>query len=146
LNFKKHWDERISKRRRYIANEIRYLIVAKEFIENELKGRWNSKMDTEAFKKFVYFPIKRKEKESQKEEQKKSGSNIFKLPPNVLLELLKNSENFTKEELYRFIKLLAETDLKTKTVGVPPVHLLEKALMDICLDKETSKRVAGIEL
>ena len=79
--FKKHWDERISKRRRYIANEIRHLIVAKEFIENELKGRWNSKMDTEAFKKFVYFPIKRKEKESQKEEQKKSGSNIFKLPP-----------------------------------------------------------------
>jgi DNA polymerase-3 subunit delta len=129
-----------------IAREIRRLIVAKEFIENELKGRWDSKMDTEAFRKFIYFPMKRKEKESQKEEQKKSGSNIFKLPPNVLLELLKNSENFSKEELYRFIKLLAETDLKTKTIGVSPVHLLEKALMDICLDKETSKRVAGIEL
>ena len=103
-------------------------------------------MDTEAFIKFIYFPMKRKQKQSQKEEQKKKGSNIFALPPNVLLELLKNSENFSKEELYHFIKLLAETDLKTKTIGVPPVHLLEKALMDICLDKETSKRVAGIEL
>lgn len=129
-----------------IAREIRRLIVAKEFIENELKGRWNSKMDTEAFKKFIYFPIKRKEKESQKGEQKKRGSKIFALPPNVLFELLKNSENFSKEELYRFIKLLAETDLKTKTIGVPPVHLLEKALMEICLNRETSKRVAGLKL
>jgi DNA polymerase-3 subunit delta len=129
-----------------IGREIWRLIVAKEFIENEIKHKWNPKMDTEAFKKFIYFPMKRKEKENQQGEQKKRGSNIFKLPPYVLLELLKNSENFNKEELYRFIKLLAETDLKTKTVGVPPVHLLEKALMDICLDKETSKRVAGIEL
>jgi DNA polymerase III delta subunit len=101
-------------------------------------------MDTEAFKKFIYFPIKRKEKESQKEEKKKSGSNIFKLPPNVLLELLKSSEYFTKEELYRFIKLLAETDLKTKTTRVLPVHLLEKALVEICLGKESSKKVANL--
>ncbi len=129
-----------------IAREIRQLIAAKEFIENELKGKWNPKMDTEAFKKFIYFPIKRKEKESQKGEQKKRGSKLFALPPNVLLELLKNSENFTKEELYRFIRLLAETDLKTKTIGVLPVHLLEKALMEICLNKETSKRVAGLKL
>lgn len=127
-----------------IAREIRRLIVAKEFIEDELKGKWNSKMDPEAFKKFIYFPMKRKEKESQKEEQKKRGSNILALPPNVLLELLKSSENFNKEELYRFIRLLAETDLKTKTIGVPPVHLLEKALMEICLDKESGKKVANL--
>jgi len=126
-----------------IAREMRLLIAAKEFIENELKGKWNLKMDPEAFRKFIYFPMKKKQKESQKEgqkgEQKKKGSNIFALPPNVLLELLKSSENFNKEELYRFIKLLAETDLKTKTTRVLPVHLLEKALVEICLDKETSK-------
>jgi DNA polymerase III subunit delta len=127
-----------------IAKEIWRLIKAKEFIENELKGKWIPKMDTEAFKKFIYFPIKRKEKEGQKEEQKKRGSNILSLPSNVLLELLKSSENFTKEELYRFIKLLAETDLKTKTIGVPPVHLLEKALVEICLSKESDKKVANL--
>ncbi len=127
-----------------MAKEIWRLIAAKEFIESELKGRWNPKMDTEAFKKFIYSPIKRKEKENQKEGQKKSGSNIFKLPPNVLLELLKSSENFTKEELYRFIKLLAETDLKAKTTKVLPVHLLEKALVEICLGKENSKKVANL--
>jgi len=127
-----------------IAREIRLLIEAKEFIENELKGKWNSKMDADAFKKFVYFPIKRKEKESQEGEQKKRGSKIFALPPNVLFELLKSSENFTKEELYHFIRLLAETDLKTKTTGVPPIHLLEKVLMEICLGKESGRKAANL--
>ena len=126
-----------------IAKEIWRLIIAKEFIEDELKDKWNPKMDTEAFKKFIYFPIKRKGKEVQKEEQKKKGSNILSLPPNVLLELLKSSENFSKEELFHFIKLLAETDLKTKTTGVPPVHLIEKALVEICLSKESGKKAAN---
>jgi len=127
-----------------IAKEIWRLIMAKEFIEDELKGKWNPKMDAEAFKKFIYFPIKRKQKESQMEEQKKRGLNIFSLPPNVLLELLKSSVNFTKEELYQFIKLLAETDLKTKTTGIPPVQFLEKALVEICLSKGRSKKAANL--
>jgi len=131
-----------------IAREIWHLIAAKEFIENELKNKWNPKMDEGAFKKYIYFPIVLKmKKEKEKEEgpgYKKNPNNIYKLPPDALLKLLKGSENFTKEELYRFIKLLAETDLKTKTTGVPPVHLLEKALVDICLSKGSGKRVANL--
>jgi DNA polymerase-3 subunit delta len=131
-----------------IAKEIWHLIVAKQFMENELKGKWNSKMDEGAFKKYIYFPVILKmKKEKEKEEgpgYKKSPSNIYKLPPDVLLKLLKSSDNFTKDELYRFIKLLAETDLKTKTTGVSPVHLLEKALVDICLSKGSGKRVANL--
>jgi DNA polymerase III subunit delta len=120
-----------------IAKEIRNLIVAKELIENELKGKWNPKMDEGAFKKYIYFPTILKIKKEKEKEQgpgyKKSRYNIYKLPPDALVKLLKSSENFTKEELYHSVKLLAETDLKTKTTGVPPVHLLEKALFDICL-------------
>ena len=100
-------------------------------------------MDVEAFKRYVYFPIKKREKESQQENQKRRGHTIFKLPPNVLLNLLKNSENFTKDELYHFVKLLAETDLKFKTTGLPPVHLLEKVLIDICLRRENGKKAVG---
>ncbi len=123
-----------------MAREMWRLIAAKEFIEHELRGQWNSRMDTEAFKRMIYFPMKRKEKENPKEGQKK-GSNIFKLPPNVLLELLKSSDKFTREELYRFIKLLAETDLRAKTKGGSPVQLLEGALIEICLNKEDGKKV-----
>lgn len=122
-----------------IAREIRHLIAAKELFENELKGKWNPKMDEGAFKKYIYFPIILKMKKEKEKEQgpgyKRNPYNIYKLPPNVLMKLLKSSENFTKEELYRFIKLLAETDLKTKITGVSRVHLLEKALFDICLSK-----------
>lgn len=131
-----------------IAKEIWRLIVAKEFIEKGLMGKWNPKMDEGDFKKYIYFPIILKmKKEKEKEEgsgYKKSRYNIYKLPPDALMKLLKSSENFTREELYRFIKLLAETDLKTKTTGVAPVHLLEKALVEICLSKESGKRGANL--
>jgi DNA polymerase-3 subunit delta len=125
-----------------IANEIRHLIVARELIENELKGKWNSKMDEGAFKKYVYFPIILKMKREKEKEQgpgyKRGRYNIYKLPPDALMKLLKSSENFTREELYRFIKLLAEADLRTKTTGVSPVHLLEKLLVEICWDKKVA--------
>jgi DNA polymerase-3 subunit delta len=131
-----------------IAKEMGRLVVAKEFIENKLKGKWNPKMDEGAFKKYIYFPIILKMKKEKEKEQgpgyKKSRYNIYKLPPDALMKLLKSSENFIKEELYRFIKLLAETDLKTKTTGVPPVHLLEKALVDICLSKGSGQGVANL--
>jgi len=131
-----------------IANEIRSLIAAKQFIENELKTKWNPQLDPEKFKKFVYFPIVLKlRKEKDKDPAfKRSRYNIFKLPPDVLMELLKSSENFTKEELYRSMRLLAETDLKMKSVGVLPVHLLEKAIMDICSSNANSNRFASLEL
>lgn len=126
-----------------IANEIRNLILAKEFIETQLKDKWNPRMDGGSFKRSIYFPIVLKvKKEKEKEadiEHKKSRRNIYKLPVDALLELLKNSEKFTREELGRFMILLADTDLKTKTLRVPPVQLLEKALVDICLRKESNR-------
>ena len=117
-----------------IASEIRFLIAAKQVIENELKAKWNPKQDLETFKRVVYFPIILKlRKEREKELPQRGGRyNIFKLPPDVLVELLKSSDNFSREELYRFMKLLAETDLKTKTTGLTPARLLEKALVEIC--------------
>ena len=124
-----------------IANEIRNLIMAKEFIETQLKDKWNPQMDGGLFKRSIYFPIVLKVKREKEADtgHKKSRHNIYKMPTDALLELLKNSEKFTKGELRRFMSLLADTDLKTKTLRVPPVQLLEKALMEICLGKEGNK-------
>jgi len=124
-------DEPLLKILNGIANEIRHLIVAKEFIEKVLKGKWNRQMDVGAFKKFIYFPIILPLKKTR-EEQGKSRYNIYRLPSDALLELLRSAENFTYKELYLFMKLLAETDVKMKSVRVDPTELLEKALIDIC--------------
>lgn len=114
------------------------MIVAKELIENELKTKWNPHLDAESFKRFVYFPVILKIKKEREKviTFKKSRYNILNRPSDVLLELLKSSENFTKEELYRSIKLLAETDLKMKSIRTLPVHLLEGALLEICSKKQ----------
>jgi DNA polymerase-3 subunit delta len=117
-----------------IASEVRHLIAAKDLIEKELKSKWNSKMDSESFKRYIYFPIILKIRKAKQEDPtyKKSKYNILKLPLNVLMELLENSENFTREELYLFLNRLAETDLKTKSTKVSPVHLVEEVLLQIC--------------
>ncbi len=115
-----------------IATEIRHLIAAKELIESKLKARWNSQMNLEAFKRSIYFPIILKMKKEEDSGQKKSPYNILKLPADALWELFKNSQSFSREELFRAIKLLAETDSRTKFSRVSPIHLLEKVLFEIC--------------
>lgn len=112
-----------------IANEVRHLIMAKEFLEKELKSKWSRQMDAGKFKSFIYFPIILKKK---RENQERGRSSIYRLPPDVLLELFKSSENFTYRELSLFMKLLAEIDVKMKSVKVAPSQLLEKALIEIC--------------
>jgi len=39
-------------------------------IARKIKNKWNPKMDAEVFKKVIYFPMKRKEKEQKKQYRK----------------------------------------------------------------------------
>jgi DNA polymerase-3 subunit delta len=88
-----------------IVSEIRRLILAKEFIENDLKGKWNSRMNSDAFRKFIYFPIilkKKREKESREKEIAEKGNkkvkntlNIYRFPPDVLLNLFRGVSWFS---------------------------------------------------
>jgi DNA polymerase-3 subunit delta len=113
-----------------VATEIRYLAVAKEYLAAELKTKWNPRMSAEAFKKTVYFPIILKKK---KEMPDKSRTNIFRLPLNVLFELFRNSGKYAPEELQEALKLLAEADLKMKSLRTPPETILEETLFTLLL-------------
>jgi DNA polymerase III delta subunit len=113
-----------------ISTEIRYLVVAKEFLAGTLKTKWNPRMNEETFKKTIYFPIVLKKK---KEMPEKSRTNIFKLPVNVLFELCKSAERYTLEELQEGLKLLAQADLKMKTLRSPPETILEETLLSLLL-------------
>jgi DNA polymerase III subunit delta len=121
-----------------VANEIRRLIAAQDFLQNELSTRWDPQQDVERFKRAIYFPIVLKLKREKEKDPgfKKSRYNILKLPAEVLIELLRASRNFTRQELYEAIRLLAATDLKTKKAGVSPVQLVEQVLVEICLKKK----------
>jgi len=119
-----------------IVGEIRNLILAKDFIANELKKKWHSGMGEETFLKTIYFPIilirKRGKEEKEKKESIRSRVNIYKLPAKTLLDLFESSEKFSMEELYRVMELLYETDLRLKTSRVAPAQVLEEALMTMC--------------
>jgi len=113
-----------------ISTEIRYLVVAKEFMAAALKTKWNPRMNEEAFKKTIYFPIVLKKK---KEMPEKSRTNIFKLPLNVLFGLFKNAERYSSEELQEGLNLLTQADLKMKTLRTPPETILEEVLLTLLL-------------
>jgi DNA polymerase-3 subunit delta len=129
-----------------IVSEIRRLILTKEFMEKDLKGKWNPRTNSDAFKKFIYFPIilkKKKEKESKEKEiiergdkRRRSSLNIYRFPPDVLLNLFRGAENFTFEDLYRALKMLSEKDLRLKTSRVPPALILEEILVHLCFKEE----------
>ena len=115
-----------------VGSEIRHLIAAKELVENTLKDRWNPRMNLETFKKYIYFPIILKMKKERDSGPKKSPYSVLKLPADVLWELFRSSQNYNREELFHAIKLLAETDSRSKSSRVSPIHLLEKVLFEIC--------------
>jgi DNA polymerase III delta subunit len=125
-----------------IIGQMRRLILIKEFIGNELEGKWNPRMNSDAFKKFIYFPIILRKKREKEEKEKgiveregrkgKSSLNVYRLPPDVLLKLCKGAENFTLEDLYGALEMLGEADVKFKSSRVPPALILEEILMGVC--------------
>lgn len=133
-----------------IVGQIRRLVLAKWFIEKELKGKWNPGMSSDAFKKYIYFGIVQKKKREKEEKDKeiadeggkkiRSSLNIYRLPPDVLLKLLKDTEKFSMEDLCQALRILAETDLKMKSLRLPPAIILEEALMQVCSKQHMSDR------
>ena len=113
-----------------VSTELRYLVVAKEFMAGTLRTKWNPRLNEETFKKTIYFPVVLKKK---KEMPEKSRANIFKLPLNVLFELFKNAEKYSQEELQEGLNLLTQADLKMKTLRTPPEMILEETLLSLLL-------------
>lgn len=111
-----------------IAAELRYLAAAQEFLAGELKTQWKPGMGEEAFRKRIYFSLVQKKK---KEIFEKSPANIFKLPANVLFDLLKNAGRYAPEELTEGLERLARADQRMKTLRTPPEMILEETLLTL---------------
>jgi DNA polymerase III delta subunit len=55
------------------------------------------------------------------------------MPSNVLFRLFRGAQNFTREELENALRTLADADLELKSARIPPIFILEEALMSLCM-------------
>lgn len=145
-----------------LANQVRKLIAAKEFLKTEGAGAWDRRY---TFKRFQEKTLPRLEaylKQIEKavgtwpagppengspEKKKKKGAEK---PVTDLLavrggagaypmfKLMGACEHFQKEALISALVTLCEIDRRLKSTPVSPRLLLEKALVSICRPEETA--------
>jgi hypothetical protein len=67
-------------------------VVAKEFMAAALKTKWNPRMNEEAFKKIIYFPIVLKKKKEMPERADQHSSSCQRA-----IRAVQNAERFARE-------------------------------------------------
>lgn len=140
-----------------ITNQIRKLLVAKDFVESDFGKTWRPgatyfqfrdnvmpdvlKYDGMLLKRIADLskdeaePEKTKGKKGKKKAGPATDLTIAKNPrsPYPVYSLLKSSDKFTKPELLMAMEWLGDTDLRLKSTGQDPKLVLEEMVLKICL-------------
>lgn len=104
------------------ANQIRKLMLAKNFSRGGHAGTWRKDLSYQAFQKNVLPQL-------QKCESDLLAGNTHPYPVYMTL---RNSENYTLEELAEALETLLDADLRLKRSGQDPKMVLERAIFRIC--------------
>lgn len=143
-----------------IVNQIRKLLVVKDFVGSQMGGVWRPSLSYPLFQKHVYpvvqdfdkhladriegwrrsvekGPVEEATGKSKKGKQKKGSSSDLFLTrparsPYPLFKLFVKSDRFTREELVRALETLAEADARLKQSGTDGKLVLEQVLFRIC--------------
>jgi len=141
-----------------IANQIRKLLIIRDFMESPHGSSWYPEMQFAQFKNKIMASILSYNKElldrieewddmisgdTDKDIQRNKKKREIKKPrPNTDLEIpdnpypvylmLKKSDKFTKNELIDDIELLSHADYRLKTTKLSPKTILEEAVFKIC--------------
>lgn len=99
-----------------IANSFRRLLIARVYMDGEMRGSGRSRMTID---------------ELIKGAQGKSDLP-FSANPRVVYMNFKNAENFTVRELARDLELLYETDIRLKSSGHSPRIAMERLIIELC--------------
>jgi DNA polymerase-3 subunit delta len=105
-----------------VTNQIRKLILAKDFTRSKYGKGWRKDLSFAGFKKIV-LP------ELEKREPDLLTSNVHPYP---LYKTLQQSHNYTLEELIGALELLLDTDIRLKSSGQNAKMVLEHAVLGIC--------------
>ena len=148
-----------------ITNQIRKLLVVKDFVESAAGSNWYAGCPYNRFQNRVIPEIVSRDKEilaqiesweqaisnednsDNKRKTKKGGKKavtdllIARNPQNAypVYQMFLKSESFTRDELIDAFELLNQTDTQLKSSAQNPVLILEKALLGICQPKASGK-------
>ncbi|OEU84430.1 MAG: hypothetical protein BA865_04305 [Desulfobacterales bacterium S5133MH4] len=104
------------------SKQIRKLILAKDFIRCRCGNGWRQELSYAAFQKTI-LP------ELEKREPDLLTSNAH---PFAIHMTLKQSENYTFEEIIGALEVLLDADIRLKTSGQDAKTILERAILHIC--------------
>jgi DNA polymerase-3 subunit delta len=108
-----------------LANELRRLLVAREFIDEHLAGKLDPNISYGGFQKTILPVVKKK---SDKE------SPVATLHPFALHKTMIRSTTFQTEELVGWLQHLFATDLTLKSSGTPERAVMEGLIIRLCSD------------
>lgn len=109
-----------------VGNQIRKLILAKDFIHSTSGSDWRKDLSYAGFQKKLLPKLEEREPDLL-------TSNVH---PYAVYMTFKQSNNYTMAELTRALELLLDADIRLKTSGQGPKVVLEKATLCICGDEE----------
>lgn len=141
-----------------IVNQLRRLILAKDFVVSLPQGRWQGNMDFNRFRTSIMPLIKEHDKrtadqtlaretaltdppqEGKKEKKIKAETDLVlaKNPnsPYPVYLLLVNSNRYTREELINAYNMAYHADIRLKSTGENPKLVLDDLLIRICRPME----------
>jgi DNA polymerase-3 subunit delta len=135
-----------------VANQIRRLLLAKDFIVRDQRRSWSARMTFPQFKAGPFKAVQADDAAAASRAQvwdallnpsvggnkRKKGSAsdlvLAKNPksPFPVFQTLKKADNFSIEELTAAMIALSRTDVQMKSTGQDPRMLLETFLMGLC--------------
>ncbi len=144
-----------------IANQLRRLLVAKDFVLSLPQGKWRNGMDFNSFKNSIMPNIKEYDlknqkavearearlakamdqtddtrKDTKKEKKVKAETDLIlaKNPnnPYPVYLLVVNSGRYTLPDLYNAVEMTCKADIRLKSTGEPPKLVLEDLILHIC--------------
>ncbi len=139
-----------------IVNQIRKLLIAKEFIQSFHGRIWQHGLSFERFKNTVMPALQEYEntltallsqwdvnvnskdnKKSQYGQRRKTDLFLAKNQKSVypIFLVFQKAENYSKSELIAAMKSLHEADLQLKSTAHNPKLVLERAIISICENK-----------
>lgn len=138
-----------------VSNQIRKLLIAKDFARSEFGRSWRKGLAYSQFQKSVLGEIQRYDahmleacqawggtdrqaasRKGKKAGSKKTGGELALAPnpgnPYPIYQTLVKSENFSRRELLAAMKRLGDTDVRLKSTGQNPALVVKYLVTRIC--------------